>query len=166
MKLYEPDSETRTHCNEYTPVSGDAPRHETDTGWHAVNSPTVSTGATGNTTVVVVVVVVVVLVVVVVPPVVDDGMTLRPTHTRSPTRRNDPADAPFNLYNARSPNPNRTASRDHESFGNATWNFSHDLTGCHEPCAETDDDTAPHTNATTSNTRIDRTTRMCIPFVW
>jgi hypothetical protein len=57
---------------------------------------------------------------VVVVVVVGDAPTFTPTHTRSPTRKNDEAEALFNRYNAGSPNPNRTAKRDHESFGNAT----------------------------------------------
>jgi hypothetical protein len=73
---------------------------------------------------VVVVVVVVVLVVVVgdvvVVPAAVDAPTFTPTHTRSPARKNDEAEAPFNRYNAGSPSPNRTANRDQESFGNAT----------------------------------------------
>jgi hypothetical protein len=80
---------------------------------------------------------VVVEVVVVVVVVVVDDPNFPFTQTRFPTRKNDSADAPFNRYNVGSPNPNRTASRDHESFGNAIWNFAHDLIGCQESDAKT-----------------------------
>jgi hypothetical protein len=99
LKSYDPDSSTRTHCIEYQPVSGDAPRHDTDTGLQPTSSRNDNTGATTP---------------------VDDTPCLRPTHTRSPTRNGEPDDARFNRYKRRSLSPNRTASRDHESFGNAT----------------------------------------------
>jgi hypothetical protein len=123
-----------------------------------------STGATGRDVVIVTVVVVVEVVVVVVVVVVDDP-NFPFTQTRFPTRKNDSADAPFNRYNVGSPNPNRTASRDHESFGNAIWNFAHDLIGCQESDAKTAGGTDPQTTVATTKARIDRNMGFTVPKV-
>lgn len=97
-------------------MSGDAPLQETDTGWHAVGSLTVSVGATGDDGSVVVVVVVVEVVVVEVVVVELTGALLRPIQTRSPTRKKDSADERFSRYSSRSASLKRTAKPDQESF--------------------------------------------------
>jgi hypothetical protein len=109
-------------------VSGKPDVHDALTKEHCDNSPTVNTGdITEGTTLfgdnkVVAVFEVVALVdtVVEVVPNAVDIIATRPTHTLSPTLNNDLPDARFNRYNSSSPNPNRTANRDHESFANAT----------------------------------------------
>jgi hypothetical protein len=151
LKLYEPLDDTGTHCTEYQPVSGEAPRQDTETRSQASESITVNTGAMGA--------------------VVRGGVvevvaaTLRPTHTRSPARKNDSAFALFRRYSSGSPNLKRTASRDQESFGNATWNLPHDLMGCQESLADADDTSATHTTNEATKARTDRDVPNPIPFV-
>ena len=55
LKLYEPLGDTGTHCTEYQPVSGEAPRQDTETRSQASASITVNTGAVGTVVRVVVV---------------------------------------------------------------------------------------------------------------
>jgi hypothetical protein len=151
LKLYEPFDDTGTHCTECQPVSGDAPRQDTVTRSHASASITVNTDAVGAEVRGVVVAVV--------------DAALRLTQTRSPARKNDSAFALFRRYSSGSPNLKRTANRDQESFGNATWNFPHDLMGCHESLAATDDATAPHSINEATRTRVDREMPAPIRFV-
>lgn len=112
-----PDAETRTHCNEYRPVSGDAPLHDTSIGRHATGSATVTVGAVATAAIVVVVVV---DVVVPGPPVDPSPAELelrKVRHTLSPTNSGVVSDAELIRNNLDWGTLKRAARRVHESFG-------------------------------------------------